>query len=313
MRQGLILVFFLMTFALTALALPNTQRKHRKHRFGNKKQVQNTSPATLTKSAASPILTKSAASPILTKSAASPILTKSAASPILTKSVTSPILTKSVTSTSSRVTSQASPAPTQTQTQTPPINNNNNNNNNDFLSGGPSGKVCDVSKLPATNGEQKTGGSCSNTQLGEIPSVDKMVSSLITSPGNGATLSANKPFTVTVVTSNLITGNFDDPNKEYYLFSQQLNKDGFVKGHQHVTVQELSSNGRPPSAKEVKFFKGLNNPANNNGELSVVVDTPLGPGTYRICTMSSSFGHQPLLMTVARRGAQDDCIRVTMK
>lgn len=33
----------------------------------------------------------------------------------------------------------------------------------------------------------------------------------------------------------------------------------------------------------------------------------LPAGNYRVCTMTSSSNHQPVLMPVAQRGAQDDC------
>ncbi|CAG8591058.1 5666_t:CDS:2 [Ambispora gerdemannii] len=184
----------------------------------------------------------------------------------------------------------------------------------DSLSGGANGQVCNVSKIKTkTNGIQlKNGGqSCADTQLGEIPDVNQMVSSIISEPGSGQVLKANTPFTVSVTTLNLALGNFDDPNTEYYKFSQQLNNQGLIKGHQHVTIQQLKSNTSPPDPKVVAFFKGLNDKGDGK-TLSTEVTTGLPAGDHRICTMSSSFAHQPLIMPVAQRGAQDDCIRVTV-
>ncbi|CAG8833909.1 36870_t:CDS:1, partial [Racocetra persica] len=54
-------------------------------------------------------------------------------------------------------------------------------------------------------------------------------------------------------------------------------------------------------------FKALNDKTKNN-ELSVKVDG-LPRGFYRLCTMSSTHSHQPVIMPVAQRGSQDDCIR----
>ncbi|CAG8591037.1 5665_t:CDS:1 [Ambispora gerdemannii] len=182
----------------------------------------------------------------------------------------------------------------------------------DSLSGAANGHVCDVSKIKTkANGTQlKNGGrSCSDTQIGEIPDVSQMVSSLITTPENGQVLKANTPFTVSVISANLATGNFDDPETEYYKFSQQLNKKGFIKGHTHITVQRLISTKSAPDARDPIFFKGLNN-ITKESTLSVEVTPGLIPGIYRICTMTASFAHQPLIMPVAKRGAQDDCIRV---
>jgi len=48
-----------------------------------------------------------------------------------------------------------------------------------------------------------------------------------------------------------------------------------------------------------------------------VLTTPVNglneTGDYRLCTMTSSFAHQPVLMPVAQRGGQDDCVRFTVE
>jgi len=138
-----------------------------------------------------------------------------------------------------------------------------------------------------------------------------MTSSIIVSPKNGANIKAGQPFTVSVKVANLETGNFDDPNSQYYTFAQQLDKEGVIKGHDHITIQSLNGNN-PPDAQKFDFFKGLNDPA-VNGVLSVAVAAGLPTrGQKRICTMVGSFAHQPLIMPVAQRGSQDDCIRVNI-
>jgi hypothetical protein len=38
----------------------------------------------------------------------------------------------------------------------------------------------------------------------------------------------------------------------------------------------------------------------------------LPAGNYRVCSMTSSSNHQPVLMPVAQRGAQDDCQKFTV-
>ncbi|CAJ0760397.1 10774_t:CDS:2, partial [Entrophospora sp. SA101] len=98
-------------------------------------------------------------------------------------------------------------------------------------------------------------------------------------------------------TSNLITGFFTDPNEKYYA-EPQLLKNGVIKGHSHVTIQKLDGNNLP-DAKDFAFFKGLDQP-DKNGILSVKVKG-LSPGDYRICTLVSSFSHQPVIMPVAKR------------
>ncbi|CAJ0892458.1 8227_t:CDS:2 [Entrophospora sp. SA101] len=162
--------------------------------------------------------------------------------------------------------------------------------------------LCKNKKL--TNGQQIRQGSCSQTIQGEIPSVNKMPSTLIIEPINGQILKSQQSFRVKTKTSNLITGFFTDPNEKYYTEPQQL-KNGVIKGHSHITIQKLDGNNLP-DAKDFAFFKGLDQP-DKNGILSVKVKG-LSPGDYRICTLVSSFSHQPVIMPVAKRGSQDDFI-----
>nr|CAG8611831.1 14792_t:CDS:2 [Entrophospora candida] len=89
---------------------------------------------------------------------------------------------------------------------------------------------------------------------------------------------------------------------KYYAEPQQL-KNGVIKGHSHITIQKLDGNNLP-DAKDFTFFKGLYQP-DKNGILSVRVKG-LSPGDYRICTLVSSFFHQPVIMPVAKHGSQDD-------
>ncbi|CAG8449775.1 8342_t:CDS:1 [Cetraspora pellucida] len=178
--------------------------------------------------------------------------------------------------------------------------------------------VCrdNANRFEPTDGLQKAQGSCSDTVQGEIPDVDHMVSSLIIEPPNGCTLAANKNFTVKIATTGLITGFFDNPVNQYYKFPQVVDKKtGFIFGHSHVTIQLLKSSTETPDPRLFAFFKGLNDPADNNVFTQVIgsaANNGLPPGEYRICTMVSSFAHQPTLMPVAQRGAQDDCIRINV-
>lgn len=165
-----------------------------------------------------------------------------------------------------------------------------------------------------TNGLQLKGGSCSTTVQGQLPTFDNMVSTIIVSPKNGETIAVNKPFTVAIQNQNLITGFFDDPVAQYYAKPQILGAGGKIKGHQHITIQQLTSTKIAPDARVFAFFKGLNDAANGQGQLSVLVDKGLpASGLYRVCSISASQGHQPVVMPVAQRGAQDDCVRINVK
>ncbi|CAG8479177.1 8042_t:CDS:1 [Paraglomus brasilianum] len=182
-------------------------------------------------------------------------------------------------------------------------------------SGPPNGKVCDGASTltPADGTQQRNIETCSDTELGEIPIAAKMPSTIILFPENASTLPANKSFTIKLVITNLKTGFFDNATSQYYLFSQQLDSDGIIIGHTHVTVQKLDSIDTPPDAQIFAFFKGLNQPADANGLLTQDVADGLPAGLYRLCTMSASFAHTPVIMPVAQRGAQDDCIRFNVK
>ncbi|KAJ3070244.1 hypothetical protein HK102_006724, partial [Quaeritorhiza haematococci] len=173
---------------------------------------------------------------------------------------------------------------------------------------------CGGSGLPLGDGSQIRGGFCSATVQGQIPSVDKMVSTLIVKPSYDAKLDPQKDFTVEIVVNNMETGFFDDPQSLYYRTPQTLNSAGIIQGHQHISIQELSARGlaSAPDAATVAFFQGI-----NEGGQILSVRVPAGTisnnGVYRICSITGTRGHQPVVMPVARRGAQDDCIRVRIE
>ncbi|BBN09137.1 hypothetical protein MPTK1_4g17450 [Marchantia polymorpha subsp. ruderalis] len=184
------------------------------------------------------------------------------------------------------------------------------------LSGSPDGQVCKKSSLKRADGKQNLQsdqGTCSTTQLGEIPSRDHMTSTLILEPQSGATIPARTAFQVIVKMMNLDTGFFSDPETQYYTSSQQLNKDGLIKGHAHIVVQKLRGRDLVPSATDFDFFKGLNTAADGDERLFASVDEGLSPGKYRLCSTAASFSHNSLVLPVAQRGPQDDCIRFTVK
>ena len=163
------------------------------------------------------------------------------------------------------------------------------------------------------DGTQKRGVvTCSNTVQGVLPSSDRMISTIITAPANNANIPEGQTFTVSVRSVNINYGFFNNPDVAYYAQPQTLDAQGNVEGHQHITIQKIEANGQPPPAATPVFFKGLNQDS-PDGTLSEPVPGGItGPGVYRICTMTSSSGHQPVLMPVARRGAQDDCIRINI-
>ncbi|KAJ3078000.1 hypothetical protein HK102_004804, partial [Quaeritorhiza haematococci] len=168
--------------------------------------------------------------------------------------------------------------------------------------------------LPLADGTQNKGGSCSLTVQGAIPSFNKMVSTIILSPKDGENINRNKGFTLSVKVLNMQLGNFDDPQRLYYRTPQTLNKNGVIIGHQHVVVQPMpNANPQEPlDPRNFDFFRGLDFQPQAGNVLSV--DVPANQiknaGPYRICSITGARAHQPVIMPVAQRGSQDDCIRV---
>ncbi|KAI5806207.1 hypothetical protein EDC01DRAFT_609614, partial [Geopyxis carbonaria] len=165
-----------------------------------------------------------------------------------------------------------------------------------------------------TNGLQVMAGSCNGIVMGDIPAQDSMVSSIIISPAPGEDLAADTAFDIQVQVTNLQAGSFTNPDNTYYAAPQAL-EGGKIVGHTHVTVQDLGNNLAPQQAPDpavFAFFKGINDAGDGNGLLTAAVDQGLPAGNYRVCTMSSSSNHQPVLMPVAQRGAQDDCTKFTV-
>ena len=162
--------------------------------------------------------------------------------------------------------------------------------------------VCKISELDLANGTQNPNGECVETFMGEIPNSNNMVSTVILFPKDNNEIEENQPFTIRTKTISLRTGFFTDPETQYYILPQTLDDNGFIQGHSHVVIQEIKNENEPLDPKIFAFFKGLDDPANEQGELNVVVDNGLPVGVYRICTMVSSFAHQPTLMPLAQRG-----------
>ncbi|KKY15651.1 hypothetical protein UCRPC4_g06216 [Phaeomoniella chlamydospora] len=168
-----------------------------------------------------------------------------------------------------------------------------------------------------TDGLQRKGGSCNGVVMGDIPSTENMVSSIILNPlpGSQSNITAEKTFTVQVQMQGLQAGSFTDPTLTYYSAPQTL-KDGQIVGHTHVTIQDMGTSLMPTTPLDptlFAFFKGINDAGNGQGLLSATVTGGLPKGNYRICTMSSASNHQPVLMPVAQRGAQDDCTKFTVQ
>jgi len=151
--------------------------------------------------------------------------------------------------------------------------------------------------------------------MGKIPSTSNMISAIIISPKPAENIAASTTFTISVQMKGLTAGSFTNAAATYYSAPQNLAGNGQIIGHTHVTVQDLGNSLQPstaPDPVQFAFFKGINDAGNGNGLLSATVTGGLPAGNYRVCSMTSSSNHQPVLMPVAQRGAQDDCQKFTV-
>ncbi len=69
--------------------------------------------------------------------------------------------------------------------------------------------------------QQQQQSTCASAQLGAIPVIDKMVSTLIVEPENGERIGVKSPFTVKLLTRNMELGHFEDPKTKYLGTLQQ--------------------------------------------------------------------------------------------
>jgi hypothetical protein len=170
----------------------------------------------------------------------------------------------------------------------------------------------------ATGQEQKNGGNmCVSTVQGVIPDVSVMISTLITQPASGAQLSASRGFQVNFQTKNLMAGNFVKLDSQFLLSPQTVDpRTGMVQGFMQLSIQQIPTNGQAPKGNQISFFAALSDESNANGLTNFKMAIPAGQikttGPHRICTISAAASGQPVIMAVAQRGAQDDCIRVNI-
>ena len=157
---------------------------------------------------------------------------------------------------------------------------------------------CDSNPIP----------NCHNTVQGLIPPNNKMPSTLIISPPSNANLTSSTGFQIKLLTTNFQGGlPLTDLNAKHLTQPQLLSSNNEIMGFIKIVIQPISGQS-VPDAKTVSFFKQLG----VNNEITVNKNEIETKGVHRICTMLSSSSGQPVIMPVAQRGAQDDCIRVNI-
>ena len=152
-----------------------------------------------------------------------------------------------------------------------------------------------------TNGLQVKGGSCNPIPMGDLPAQATMVSAMITFPGHNQDIAADTDFDIETTVNNIQLGTFVNPDTNYYTSPQQLNAQGQIIGHVHVTIQDLGgdiNSQTPPDPSKFAFFKGINDAGDGNGNVKAAVAGGLPQGAYRVCTLTAAANHQPVTMPV---------------
>ncbi|KAI0005340.1 hypothetical protein BJV74DRAFT_955570 [Russula compacta] len=167
---------------------------------------------------------------------------------------------------------------------------------------------CLTVDFPLTNGEQVVNGSCNACPMGVIAPSNKIPSAKFVNPPNLGVIKANTTFEIKMAINNLDAGHFTNADLNYYSAPQQLNSDNVIIGHTHAVVQKLPSIDTtvPLDPTVFAFFKGINTPADAQGNVAVDVTGGLPEGIYRISSIHTSANHVPVLVAVAQHGSVDD-------
>lgn len=167
--------------------------------------------------------------------------------------------------------------------------------------------------LPLTNGQQILTGSCNPTIMGVIVAKSNMPSAKIFNPPNFSTILSNQTINFEINVAQMTTGHFTNADLTFLGAPQQVDANGLIISHSHVTVNQVASLQDPTPADPTKFnfFKGLNDPA-VNGVLSAAATGGLPAGVYRACTLNTGANHQPVLVAVAQHASLDDCTYFTV-
>jgi hypothetical protein len=164
-----------------------------------------------------------------------------------------------------------------------------------------------------TNGQQVQEGSCNPVPMGDIPPKANQPSCKFVFPKNLDTIAPNTPFTVQLAIKNLETGNFVNPQTNYFGAPQQLNAQNIIIGHSHIVIEKVNgiTDTQPLDPTQFSFFLGLNAAA-QGGILTADVSKGLDAGTYRCASINTNANHSPVVGAVAQHGSFDDAVYFTV-
>ena len=156
--------------------------------------------------------------------------------------------------------------------------------------------------LPATGQQSQTSNLCSSLEIGLIPQVTNMVSTIITEPLSGSRFSKQQPLTLRFSTINFNSGFRANLDNQYLSIPQALAKNGQIKGFEQVAIESLDNNSGVKLNTFAVITKGTQRNGKSNYEMVINANT-LPTGLVRICTMAASTSGQDVVMPVAQRGS----------
>jgi transcription initiation factor TFIID subunit 15 len=110
--------------------------------------------------------------------------------------------------------------------------------------------------------------------MSKIPATNRMISTVILNPQNGAGIQVNTAFKVQVQTKDLAAGSVTDATSAYYSAPQDLNGAEQIIGHIHVVIQNTGRTLNPTTPldpTQFVFFGEIKDAGNGPGLLTAQV------------------------------------------
>ena len=159
-----------------------------------------------------------------------------------------------------------------------------------------------------TDGSPSRNRHCNPAPIGLLPSSNNIPSVKILNPKNGDIIPSGSPFTVSLGSKNF-AGTFSTSAIQTYMTApQQLDPQGNVMGHFHLSIEKLSSfNQTTPTDPSVfAVSRGIF----NNPPSSEIPADLLEPGLYRAMVSLHTANHSPVMLPIAEHGGTDDAVYV---
>ncbi|KAJ7143203.1 hypothetical protein C8R43DRAFT_579147 [Mycena crocata] len=172
---------------------------------------------------------------------------------------------------------------------------------------------CGLGKQPIHNGQQVRTGYCNPAPMGMLPAATRMPSSKFTYPRNGDIIAPNAPLTIGLATSNYAAGFATNAATTYQSAPQELDSNGFVKGHPLIVIEKFSDpdDSVPTDPQRFVLFKGIATAADSTGVVTTAIDG-LPAGFYRLSSLITTANSVPVVSPLLQRGSMDDTIFFTV-